>query len=173
MRIGIDISQIIYGGGVSIYTENLVKNLIKCAKKDHFTLFFSSLRQSLPEKYDRLFKSKNSRIKKFNLPQTALDFLWNRIHIVPPETFLGKIDVFHSSDWTQPPTRKAKAVTTIHDLSFLRWPKSVHPDVLKVQKRRLGRVKKEADHIIAVSLATKKRNYQAFKNRAGKNKRCL
>jgi len=151
MKIGIDVSQIVYPGGVSVYTENLVNALLEIDKINDYSLFFSSLRKSLK---DSKFKTQN--LKKYKIPPTVLDILWNKLHVLPIEHFIGDIDVFHSSDWTQPPAKKAKLVTTIHDLSFLRWPKSTHPKILTVQKRRLKWVKKEVDQIIAVSRATKK-----------------
>ncbi len=148
MKIGIDISQTVYGGGVSAYTENLVNALLQIDKTNEYRLFFSSLRKRK--------KSDRSEIKAFRIPPTGLDILWNRLHIWPIERFVGSVDVFHSSDWTQPPAQKARLVTTIHDLSFLRWPKSTHPKILAVQKRRLKWVKKEVDQIIVPSQATKK-----------------
>jgi len=48
MKIGIDISQIVYGTGVSVYTQNLVENLLKIDKKNEYILFFSSLRRKFP-----------------------------------------------------------------------------------------------------------------------------
>jgi len=146
MKIGIDISQIVYGGGVSIYTHNLVKTLLKIDRVNEYHLFFSSLRRKLVG-----FKA-----RQFKLPPTLLDLLWNRWHLVPIESLIGQVDVFHASDWTQPPAKRAKLVTTIHDLSFLRWPQTVPPKVWRTQKRRLRWVKKEARVIIAVSRATKK-----------------
>jgi len=147
MRIGIDISQIVYGTGVSLYTDNLVKSLLKVDRKNKYLFFFSSLRRKRPD---------IAKIKSFKIPPTVLDLLWNRLHFLPIESFIGDVDVFHSSDWTQPPAKKAKLVTTIHDLSFLRFPETVDPKVFSVQKRRLAWVKKEVDAVIAVSQATKK-----------------
>ncbi len=150
MKIGIDVSPIVYGTGVSIYTKNLVENLLKIDNKNEYKLFFSSLRKGFP---GLSVSGYELRVKK--IPPTLLNILWNKLHIVPIETFTGKLDLFHCSDWTQPPTKSTKTVTTIHDLSFLRWPDSAHPKVLNAQTQRLKWVKKEADHIIAVSKATK------------------
>lgn len=162
MKIGIDISSIIYGTGVSVYTKNLVEALLKVDRKNEYVLFFASLRRKL-EEADLEFSNKNVLLKKFKIPPVLLDGLWNQLHFYPVENFIGQVDVFHASDWTQPPASKAKLVTTIHDLSFLRWPKSAHPKVLTVQKRRLRWVKKEADAIIAVSNATKKEIIELLK----------
>ena len=45
MKIGIDITQVIYGTGVSVYTKNLVKELLKLDTKNQYLLFGGSLRQ--------------------------------------------------------------------------------------------------------------------------------
>jgi len=155
MRISIDISQIIYGSGVSVYTKNLIETLLAVDKKNSYSFFFSSLRRRLSEA-DLKIDKKKAEVKEFRFPPTFLNILWNQLHVLPIEKFTGAVDVFHSSDWLQPPANRAKLVTTIHDLSFLRWPKSVHPQVLAVQKKRLVWVKAEVDQIIAVSQGTKK-----------------
>jgi glycosyltransferase involved in cell wall biosynthesis len=150
MNIGIDVSPIVYGTGVSMYTKNLVENLLDLDKDNNYQLFFSSLRQQFPG-----LDHNNFELKQTKIPPTLLNLLWNKLHILPIETFTDQLDVFHCSDWTQPPTKNTPTVTTIHDLSFLRWPDSAHPKVLDAQSKRLNWVKKEADQIIAVSKATK------------------
>jgi glycosyltransferase involved in cell wall biosynthesis len=151
MKVGIDVSPIVYGTGVSIYTQNLVENLLQIDKENDYRLFFSSLRQKFPG-----LKADGYELRAKKLPPTLLDILWNKLHIIPVETFVGDVDVFHCSDWTQPPARNTKLVTTVHDLSFLHRPDTVHPKVLAAQKRRLKWVENEADAVIAVSEATKK-----------------
>ncbi|MFH1561634.1 MAG: glycosyltransferase family 1 protein [Patescibacteria group bacterium] len=145
MKIGVDISPIVYGSGVSVYLDNLFDQVLKVDTKNQYQFFFSSLRRSQGK-----FPAKS-----FKIPPRILDWIWNRFHVLPIESLIGPVDVFHASDWTQPPAKKAKLVTTIHDLSFLRWPETVHPRVLAAQKKRLEWVEKEADAVIAVSQATK------------------
>lgn len=157
MKIGIDISQVVYGTGVSIYTKNLVRALLKIDQKNEYVLFGGSLRQQQKIRdfvFSLDYDPRQVRYKIFPFPPLAADFVWNRLHLMPVERLIGPVDVFHSSDWTQPPTAAAR-VTTIHDLSFLRWPETVHPKVLAAQKRRLDWIKKEKVEIIAVSQATK------------------
>ena len=149
MKIGIDISQIVYRTGVSTYTENLVKNLLKIDKENEYLLFAGTLRR----KQDVLKVFPQTGV--FPIPPTLADLIWNRMHIIKVEKLIGKIDVFHSSDWTQPPT-KAFKVTTVHDLIPLMFPKYVHPKIVSVHKRRLEWVKKEVDRVIVPSEATKK-----------------
>lgn len=153
MKIGIDISQIVYGTGVSVYTKNLIENLLRIDKENEYIFFFSSLRrkyQILNVKYQKL------KIKKFKIPPTLLEILWNRWHICPIEWFIGQVDVFHTSDWTEPPAKKAVKVTTIHDLTPLLYPEDVHPKIRAVHQRKLEWVKKESKLIIAVSHSTKR-----------------
>lgn len=147
MKIGIDISQIVYEGtGVARYTKMLIEAILKYDKKNEYIFFFSSLRGRLPQ---------NIQAKIYRLPPTLLEFLWNRAHILPIENFIGKIDVFISSDWTQPPS-KAKKITIVHDLVYLKYPETLPKSIIDVQKRRLNWVKKEVDLIITDSESTKK-----------------
>ena len=115
--------------------------------------FFSSLRLDLDKELETEIKQKH-KLVKVKLPPKFLDMLWNQLHILPIERFIGTQDIFISSDWTQPPS-SAKKVTIVHDLVYLRYPETVHKKILDVQKRRLNLVKKEVDIILADSQATK------------------
>ena len=156
MKIGIDISQIVYGTGVSVYTKNLVKSLLKINNEDEFLLFGGSLRQreALKDFISSLSSFENVTGRVFFIPPKLADILWNKLHILPVDSLIGKVDVFHSSDWTQPPSNSAK-VTTIHDFGFLKYPSTAHPKIASAMKGRLEWVKKDVDLIIAISKATK------------------
>lgn len=156
MRVGIDISAVIYETGVSWYTKNLVKSLLEIDKTDKFALFGGSLRRGKEiQQFVNSIKQDNVEGKVIPLPPTLASFLWNDLHWLSIENLVGKVDVFHSSDWTQPPSGAFK-VTTIHDLAPLRFPEMSHPKIVRAHKQRLKWVKKEVDRIIAVSEATKK-----------------
>jgi glycosyltransferase involved in cell wall biosynthesis len=155
MKIAIDVSQIIYGTGVSVYTEELVKNLLSFDKENSYVLFGGSLRRQGELKAKARSLGTNSSLKVFPIPPTLSDFLWNKLHILPIETFVGKIDVFHSSDWSQPPSAAFK-VTTVHDLAPIKFPRVFPAKIVEVYKRRLARVAQEADSIIVPSEATNK-----------------
>ena len=162
MKIGIDVSQIVHEGtGVAQYTQNLVESLLKIDKKNEYILFGGSLRKKkvLSGYLAQFENNKNVTVKTFYLPPLFLEFLWNKLHILPVEKLIGKIDVFYSSDWLQPPT-KAKKVTILHDLIVYKYPESFQQkgghNIVVNQKRRLGWVKRECDMIICDSEATKK-----------------
>ena len=146
IRVGFDISQLAHKGGVAAYTQNLAQELSKI-KSLEMVYFYSSLR--LP------YKGKLKKVKSYRLPPTLFEMLFNRWRNVPIEKFLGPLDIFHSSDWIQPPS-KAKRVTTYHDVVPIKYPQWSHPSIVKVHKKRLQLVEKEIDMVIAVSLATKR-----------------
>ena len=98
MKIAIDISQIVYGTGVSTYTENLVKNLLKIDKENEYLLFAGTLRRK--QDVLKIFP----QTKVFPIPPTLADFVWNRLHIYPIERLIGDVDVLHTSDWAEPPS---------------------------------------------------------------------
>jgi hypothetical protein len=159
MKIGIDISQVVYKNtGVGRYVREMVKHLVSIDSENTYVLFGSSLRQR------NVLKSFCDEIQKINpsvktviipLPPTILNILWNRLHIIPITWFTGPLDIFWSSDWTQPPLGNARGMTTIHDLSFLRFPKSFDNTIISVQKRRLKAAKRECQHFLCDSQTTK------------------
>src|SRR3990167_2331417 len=146
IRIGMDISQLAHTGGVATYTRNLAEQLQKLQDLE-MIFFYSSLRKP--------YKGELKNVKKYRLPPTLFEMLFNRWRNVGIEKFIGSVDIFHSSDWTQPPS-KAKKITTYHDVVPLKYPQWSHPKIVSVHKRRLWWVEREIDCVIAVSEATKK-----------------
>lgn len=157
MRIGIDISQTAHEGtGVAQYLVGLIQHLASIDDRNTYILFFSSLRKQAPPSYKEIvLKHRNFSIRSYGFPPTVLDILWNRMHIMPIEALIGKVDVFISSDWTQPPT-KAKAITILYDLIVYTYPEETDAKIVETQKRRLQWVKKECDKILCISESTKK-----------------
>lgn len=158
MRIGIDISQLAYPNtGVANYLENLVHALLEQDKENEYILFFSSLRGELPmTKFQLSNQFKNVQIKKFKFPPLLLDLLWNKLHILPVENLIGNIDLFITSDWTEPPVKKAMKATILYDLIVYTYPRETDKMIIETQKRKLKWVKKESDLVFCISESTKK-----------------
>jgi len=158
VTIAIDISQIVYGTGVSVYTKNLVESLLNVDPKNHYLLFGGSLRQKqLLINFSRKLQKKypgRVKAKIVPYPPTLLDWLWNRVHLLPVETLVGKVDIFFASDWTQPPAEKAKLVTIVHDLIAWRYPQTLPEKIINAHKNRMKWVKKEADLVFPNSQST-------------------
>jgi hypothetical protein len=156
MRIGIDISQLAYEKtGVANYLRNFVQGLLAVDSHNEYILFYSSLRKSLNASTLNLIHAKNVSLKRFKMPPKLLDLIWNKLHIFPIEWFIGSVDVFISSDWTQPPATKAKMVTILYDLVVYKYPQETATQIIDTQKRKLAWVKKECDLIFCISESTK------------------
>src|SRR3972149_10873822 len=154
MNIGIDVTQVIFGTGVSLYTKRLVEELLKL-DTNRYILFGGSLRRlgelngyinTLPGNFSK---------RLLPIPPTAANWLFNYVHFPKIESFIGNVDVFHTSDWTQPPSDAPK-VTTVHDLVPVKFPKLTHPRVASAHGKAFTWLKKEARVVIAVSQSTKK-----------------
>src|ERR1035437_2737882 len=170
MVIGIDISQLAYENtGVANYLENFVRHLIEIDKENEYVLFFSSMRKNFKFSILNFQSRPNVTIKQFKIPPTALDILWNKLHILPIENFIGPVDIFITSDWTEPPVKSAKKATILYDLMIYKYPEESHhktgfnpfkllisPNIVEVQKRKLSWAKKESSMFFCISEATKK-----------------
>ncbi len=152
MKIAIDISQAIYGTGVSVYTKNLCSELTRLYPEDEFIFFGGSLRRS--KELKSLARKMKGTPKIFPFPPTALDFVWNSLHVLPIETLIGQVDIIHTSDWTEPPSKIPK-VTTVHDLIPFKYPQTTTDSIRQAHKKRLHWVIRESEMIIAVSRSTK------------------
>lgn len=158
MKIGIDISQLAYKNtGVANYLRELVEHLVEQDTQNEYILFFSSMRSNINEQEIRIRqKNKNVTIKHFPIPPSLLDLLWNKLHIVPIESLIGDVDIFITSDWTEPPVKKAKKMTILYDLIIYKHPEETAQNIIETQTRKLAHVKKETHHILCISEATKK-----------------
>lgn len=162
MKIGIDMSQLAYPqAGVAQYLGKLVEMLLAIDRENEYILFFSSLRRKfLISNFKFLNKSKiqnpNVLVKTFPFPPAFLDLIWNRLHICPIEWFIGDVDVFITSDWTEPPARKTLKATILYDLTVYKYPEETDRKIVATQKRKLRWVEKESDVVFCISEATKK-----------------
>lgn len=157
MRVAIDISPTVYGTGVSDYLVNLVSHL----PPSNILPFGYSLRRQAELK--KFFPS----AKVLPFPPRFMHHLWNRLHVINVENFIGPVDIVHSSDWAQPPAT-AKKVTTVHDLSPFLFPKETHPRILRVHKARMKWVVGECDSIICVSRSTQSDLHALFPTTANR-----
>ncbi len=157
MKVGLDVSSIIYGTGVSNYTLELLQHL----PQDILVPFGYSLR--------RLAELKRIILKGVSLPipPTVMHYLWNVLHLVNVESFIGEVNIYHSSDWTQGPSQ-AKKVTTVHDLSPFLYPAETDPQIVAVHAARMKWVVKECDKIICVSNSTAADLHRLFPSTIGR-----
>ncbi|MEY2462132.1 MAG: hypothetical protein QOH64_270, partial [Acidimicrobiaceae bacterium] len=71
------------------------------------------------------------RIMARRAPARALRELWARTALAPAELLSGPADVWHGTNFVLPPSRHARGVVTVHDLTYLRHPQWVTPAVAR------------------------------------------
>lgn len=156
LRIALDVSQMVYHGhGVGRYTEELARALLKLEQESvQFTYFAGALKQMGQFQLRRHKKPwSKATWRLVSLSPRLANWAFNYFNL-PVEWYVGKQDLFHASDWTQP-RAKCPVVTTVHDLAFHHHPETVHKRVLRTQKRRLQRAVKNGSYFIADSESTK------------------
>ncbi len=157
MHVGIDVTSLIYGRGVSRYTANLVRALLRYTDVS-VSVYGVSLRRykNLLYLVDELEKEGRFKHRVLrHVPVELVERLW-QMGLSPIRKHLKDIDLFHSWDWLQPPDKDLPLVSTIHDLAILKYPETAHPKVLKAHRRSWRVLKEKNAHIITPSNATKK-----------------
>lgn len=167
MRISLDVSQAVYEGtGSGRYVVELVRELLRLDPDNHYLLFGSALGKS--EQLSSFFEnckkinSNNVDYLKLPFPPKLFEIVWNKFHRFSIDKFVGKSDIYHSSDWTQSPS-KALKITTVHDLIPFLYPEYVHPRIIEAHKARWKWIEKEIDIVIVDAEVTKKDILDRFK----------
>lgn len=154
MRIGIDFTSAVHqGGGIGRLTRELIRTLIEIDREDQFALFVAG-GHGLPSIFPNY---PHVRTVPSRLTDRWWKRIWHRLRIpLPIEWLLGPLDLFHSPDFTLPPTRpRTRTLLTVHDLSFMRVPHCFEPALLDYLMREVPRSIQHADHIIADSENTR------------------
>lgn len=152
--IGIDYTAAYeQGAGIGRYVRELVRALAARETSGEYRLFVAGARRgSLPLAPGPNFTWRPTRI-------TPLWFarLWHRAQVpLPVEVFTGRIDLYHATDFTLPPTLPGtRTLLTVHDLSFVRAPETSTPVLKAYLDKVVPRSVRRADHVLADSQATK------------------
>jgi glycosyltransferase involved in cell wall biosynthesis len=155
-RIAMDASSILKERtGVGIYTYNLVLHLAPRVQNQELIVWANGVRGSMPDKMDS--RTLRARLRRTRIPGKLLLSYWRHFSYPTVETLLGKIDLFHSTNFFfHPHRRDTKTVATIHDLFFLTHPEMAERYGGGYFKEVLRKFSAGIDHFIAVSDWTKK-----------------
>lgn len=157
MKIGIDIRTLMEDkySGIPEYSLCLVRELLKIDKQNQYILFYNSfkdLSSKIPE-----FKNKNVSIVKTRYPSKFFGYILQKLLKWPKLDRLLKVDVFfmpHINFCAF--SSKVKTMITVHDLSFLIYPrffslkKNIWHKAVNVKK-----MLKKFDCVVAISKNTK------------------
>jgi len=161
MKIGVDIRVLMdkHYSGISEYTANLLAAILKADQENEYKLFYNSY-QNLNERLNK-WNGGNSQVIGCRWPNKIFNYCLQKIFSYPRlDKVLGGVDLFWSPHFNftrlSGPESGLKKVITVHDLSFLRYPrffsrrKNFWHKALGVKK-----ILRNADKIIAVSANTK------------------
>ncbi len=156
MQIAIDYTPAIaQRAGIGRYARDLVAALAQIDHANGYTLFSArDIDPGNPVTQD-LPLAHNVQLRVTPLGERFLTRLWQRAHIpLWAEALTGPAQVFHSLDFTLPPTRMRRIVT-IHDLAFLTHPECAVPALASFLGKTVPRAARAADAIITVSEHTR------------------
>lgn len=155
-RIGIDYTAAVHqAAGIGRYSREMVKALAALPPADspQYRLFVASAAGlSLPAPPGPNFAWRSTR-----LTERWLARLWYRLHLpLWIQAWTGPLDLFHATDFFLPPVQPGtRTVVTVHDLSFVREPETTMPGMSRHLNEWVPRSVRQADHVIAVSEATR------------------
>lgn len=137
------------GGGIGRYVRELVAALANQDSVTHYRLFVAGAKTLPPP------PGENFTWSPTEISPRWWARIWHRAQIpFPVEFFTGRVDLFHATDFTLPPTL-CRTILTVHDLSFVRVPETTSPTLKRYLDAVVPRSVKRADHILADSQATK------------------
>ncbi|MEE9395125.1 MAG: glycosyltransferase family 1 protein [Planctomycetota bacterium] len=120
LRVGLDYRPaLLLRSGIGRYTSNLVRHLPEVDDEIQLSLF-SVFWKEHEERIAQAHLPETERVKlaAARFPGRVLDFL-GRVMPLSVETFSDHFDLFHFTDYVQPPVRTKCSVFTLHDTSFL------------------------------------------------------
>jgi len=154
MKIGIDYtSAATQGAGIGRYTRELMRALLALPSDNRYSFFYAKSHRIDESE----IRNQQSEIRRLPFHDKWLMRIWQRLRIpIPVELIVGRVDLFHSPDFTLPPTLPGvPTLLTVHDLSFIRDPESAWPSLRAFLNKAVPRSVKRATHVLADSQATK------------------
>jgi len=166
-QIGIDYTSAIHqSAGIGRYTRELVQVLAAEWPAAQYRLFVANARRAaLPPLPGQNFSWQPTR-----LSERWLARLWYRLRLpLAINRWTGPLHLFHAPDFFLPPVDAAtRTIVTVHDLSFVRHPESVMPGMSQHLNTWVPRSVQRADHVIAVSEATRQDLMELYHTPPGK-----
>ncbi|MCU0510957.1 MAG: glycosyltransferase family 4 protein [Anaerolineae bacterium] len=145
-HIGMDVRLTYYRtGGISSYIRGLVGALaaLPAASPHRWTLFHS--RKDATRLSDQMAAA---------ALWTPAHHRWERLALAV-ELARHRLDVLHSPDFIPPYRGARRHVITVHDLTFLHYPQYLTADSRRYYNAQIAAAVRQADHILAVSEATR------------------
>lgn len=149
MKICLDIQSAIGpGAGVGRYTRSLAAHLpAQAGPGDALTCFYFDFRRQGAPALPAGVQARGCRL----LPGALVQKAWTHLRWPPFDSFAGAHDLFHFPNFFLPPLRKGRALVTIHDVSFLRFPHFAEERNRRYLEKTIPRTVADADAILTIS----------------------
>ncbi|NQT91355.1 MAG: glycosyltransferase family 4 protein [Lentisphaerae bacterium] len=135
--------------GIGRYTASLVEHLPLSDHDELVLFFFDFMRRN------HSFGVPGATMRPARCcPGRLAQLAWKHLDWPPFERFSGPADLYHFPNFVLPPLRSGKAVVTIHDLSFMRFPQFTEDANLAYLTTRIRDTVTRADAIITISRRT-------------------
>ena len=135
--------------GIGRYTGALVRHLPLDSDDELVLFLFDFLRRN------HSLGVRDATVRSVRwCPGRLAQLAWKTLRWPPFEWFSGPADVYHFPNFVLPPMHAGKTVVTIHDLSFLRFPRFTEDANLAYLTARIRETVRRADAIIADSRCT-------------------
>lgn len=135
--------------GVGTYVLRLAEALLRQPGGPELVLPTASLRP--PQPPAMLARAHHHHVR---VPFRLVQALWDHVSFPPAEWLVGRdLDVFHATNFVAPPLRRTPVVTTVHDLSYERYPRAVDERVQQY-RRWVPRTISRSRFVICDSRAT-------------------
>ena len=141
--------------GWGVYSCQLLKALLSVDTKNAYRCFYNLF---LRGRRDLVLNVDQSNLENvvWPIPGRIMDLIWERLRLLPVESFLGNVDLLHVPYEFLPRARSARTVVTVHDVTFLKHPEQLPPAFVRLHTQRIKRITERADGIIAISESTKR-----------------
>ena len=154
MRIVVDVSPLSRPRtGIGNYIRGMVAGLAEAAGGEHELVAFGPSGPKGRERIEEALAGLDVEVRTPLIPH-ALRTAWSRRGRPTVERLVGRLDVFHFSDWMYPAQRRGLRATTIHDLVPLRFPEWVEPETLRLHGPKYENAAATCDRIFANSQFT-------------------
>lgn len=146
MRVAMDARLLYYRqGGTAVYIRQVLRALADLdTRTNYFVLHSRRDRQTFTpgENFRRanLWTPSHHRLEKWTLSA---------------ELLLLRPDILHCPDFIPPLWGARRTVITVHDLNFLHYPEFLTSESRRYYNGQIARATRQADHIMAVSAATR------------------
>lgn len=127
LRIALDLTPLLgRPTGIGVFTSELVSAL-----STHPDLDLVGYAASWRGRHDlRRLAPGGLELVPRPMPARPLRAAWSHSELPPLEWFSGPVDLVHGTNFVVPPTRRAKRLVTVHDLTPVRYPELCSDDTL-------------------------------------------